>query len=133
MILGADTGLFVGYANAHPQALTIWQELAEGLHTLIVSTLTINEILVYFYRHGDGKQAQEWLNLIQETDNIKFVSVSIEIATRSAQYRHSLGLPTVDSIILATFLEHGCTKMFSTDSHFRIVDERKILAVEFIT
>jgi len=23
--------------------------------------------------------------------------------------------------------------MFSTDSHFRIVDERKILAVEFIT
>lgn len=48
MLLGIDTGFFVSYANNHPRAVEIWQELAEGQHTLVVSTLTINEILVYF-------------------------------------------------------------------------------------
>jgi len=57
MLLGADTGFFVLYANNHPRAVEIWQELVDGLHTLVVSVLTINELLVYFYRHGDGKMA----------------------------------------------------------------------------
>lgn len=46
MVLGADTGFFLSYANNHLRALEIWQELVDGLHTLVVSTLTINEILV---------------------------------------------------------------------------------------
>jgi predicted nucleic acid-binding protein len=46
MLLGVDTGFFVSYANDHPRAVEIWQELVEGLHTLVVSTLTINEVLV---------------------------------------------------------------------------------------
>jgi len=132
MLLGVDTGFFVSYANHHPRALTIWHELIDGLHTLVVSTLTINEILVYFYQRGDSDKGQEWVALMIETDNIEVVPVSVEIAIRSARYRHGMGLPTVDSVILATFLERGCEKMLSTDNDFRIVDEQKVLPVEFL-
>ena len=133
MVLGADTGFFVLFANGHSRALEIWQELASGLHTLVVSTLTINEILVYFYRRGNGDRAQEWIDLVVETDSIQVVPVTVQIAAGSAQYRLSFGLPTVDSVILATFLEQGCEKMLSTDGDFHIVDKRKVLAVEFLS
>ena len=124
--------LFVAYANNHPRALKIWQELVDGLHTLVVSTLTINEILVYFYRRGNGNKGQEWIDLMVKADRIKIVPVSIEIAARSAQCRHGMGLPTVDSVILGTFLEQRCEKMLSTDSDFRVVDQQKVLSVEFL-
>jgi len=132
MLLGVDTGFFISYANHHPRALTIWQEFIDGLHTLVVSTLTINEILVYFYQRGDSDRGQEWVTLMVETDSIEVVPVSVEIAARSARYRHGMGLPTVDSVILATFLERGCEKMLSTDDDFRIVNEQKVLPVEFL-
>ena len=67
-----------------------------------------------------------------ETSSIEVIPVSVEIAARSARYRHGLSLPTVDSVILATFLECGCEKMLSTDEDFRIVDEQKVLPVEFL-
>jgi predicted nucleic acid-binding protein len=131
MLLGADTGFFVAYANNHPQAREIWRELVEGQHILIVSTLTLNEILVYFFKRGQTEAGQEWVNLMVETDSIRLIPVTTQIATRSAQYRYSLGLPTVDSVILTTFLEERCDKALSTDSDFRIVAEQDVLPVEF--
>ena len=132
MLLGIDTGFLVAYANDHPRALSIWQELIDGLHTLVLSTLTIHEILIYLYRRGDGDKGEEWISLMVETDSIEVVPVTLEIAARSARHRHGMGLPTVDSIILATFLEWGCDRMLSTDDDFRIVDEQSVLPVEFL-
>lgn len=132
MLLGADTGFFVAYANNHPRAVRIWQELVDGLHTLVVSTLSVSEILVYFYQRGDGDRGQEWVDLLLEADSIEVVPASVDIAASSARYRHGMGLPTVDSVILATFLDRECEKMLSTDSHFRMVDEQQLLPVEFL-
>lgn len=132
MVLGADTGFLVAYANDHPGAVEIWQEVTDGLHTLVVSALTIHEILVYFYRRGDGDKGQEWIDLMVEADNIALAPVSVEIAARSARYRHGMGLPTVDSVILSTFLEFGCEKILSSDEDFRIVDQQGVLPVEFM-
>ncbi len=132
MLLGADTGFFVAYANNHPRALQVWQQLVDGLHKLVVSTLTINEILVYFYRRGDGGRGQEWVDLMVEADSIDVVPASIKIAASSAQYRHGMGLPTVDSVILATFLDRQCDKMLSSDADFRVVEEQQVLPVELL-
>ncbi len=132
MLLGADTGFFVAYPNNHPRALQVWQELVDGLHKLVVSTLTINEILVYFYRRGDGGRGQEWVDLMVEADSIEVVPASIKIAASSAQYRHGMGLPTVDSVILATFLDRQCDKMLSSDADFRVVEEQQVLPVELL-
>ena len=58
MLLGVDTGFFLAVAHRHPRALAVWQEFADGLHTLVVSTLTINETLVHYYRRGDSEKGQ---------------------------------------------------------------------------
>jgi predicted nucleic acid-binding protein len=131
-VLGADTGFFVAYANNNTKAVEVWQQLSDGRHTLVVSVLTINEILIYFYRRGETDMGQQWVNLMVNTANIDVVPVSTEIAIASARYRHGLGLPTVDSVILATFLDRQCEQALSTDSDFRLVDEQGVLPIDFL-
>jgi len=130
--LGIDTGFFIGYANQHPRATEIWRETTKGAHELIVSTLTVNEVFTYFYKRGLGKSAESWLLLMQATEMIQLLPVSIDIAVLSARYRLGMQLSTVDSLILATFLTHGCEKMISSDSDFAIVAQQNILLVELL-
>ena len=133
MIIGADTGYFISHVNNHPRALQLWQELEAGQHILIVSTLTINEVFVYSYKRGVPQdRVQRWLSLIQETSRIELTAVSVPIAVRSAPYRHSLGLSTVDSIILATFVETGCQIMVTADSDFQTAHQQRVITVELL-
>lgn len=132
MIIGADTGYFISFVGNHPRALEIWHELAAGQHIFIVSTVTINEILVYSYKRGiPQERAQQWLSLLQETSRIEIVPVAV--AVRSAPFRHSLGLSTVDSIILATFIESGCQIMMTADSDFLTAHRQNVITVEVLT
>jgi len=130
--LGIDTGFFIGYANRHPRATEIWSETAKGDHQLVVSTLTVNEVFTYFYKRGLGQSAESWLLLMQATEAIELIPVSSEIAVLSARYRLGMQLSTVDSLILATFLIHGCEKMISSDSDFAVVAQQNVLSVELL-
>ena len=132
MILGTDTGFYIALSNDHPRAEQIWQEFVERQHNLIVSTLTLTEILIYFYRRGNSTVGRSLLHLILDFAGIQVVPVTVEIAVRSAGYRQSLNLSTVDSVILTTFLMHDCELALSSDSDFRLVDERGLLPVEFL-
>jgi PIN domain nuclease of toxin-antitoxin system len=133
VILGTDSGFFIGHHNQHARVLTIWQELLDGQHTLIVSTLSINELLVYFYKRGLNAQSQTWLDLLTQSTSIRLIPVTYEIAAESARYRLGLHLPTVDAIILTTFLNHACDLMITTDSHFQIVSQQNLIPVEFLS
>ncbi len=132
MVLGADTGFFIAQANNHPQATAVWQDVNAGRHELVVSTVSINELFVYLFRRGRSQEGQKWLSLLIESKFVNLVPVSIEIAQLSARYRHGIGLPTVDSLILATCLDRKCNKLLSTDSDFRIVHEQGIIPVELL-
>jgi len=52
MLLRADTGYFVQYSKDNPRAGQIWNELRAGAHQMVVSVLTFNELLVYFFCRG---------------------------------------------------------------------------------
>jgi predicted nucleic acid-binding protein len=132
MRIGTDTGFFVAFANEHARALEIWEELLNGEHTVVVSTLSIHEILVHFFRRGEATQGEEWVALLHQAENISVIPVSAEIAARSARYRHGLGLPEIDAMLLTSFLEADCDRIITTDSDFRIVHQQNILPVELL-
>ena len=132
MVLGADTGFFIAHAHNHPRATAVWQGIEAGKHELVVSTVSINELFVYLFRRGRNQDGQNWLSLLIGSMFVDLVPVSVEIAQLSARYRHGIGLPTVDSLILATCLDRKCDKLLSTDSDFRIVHEQGVIPVEFL-
>jgi predicted nucleic acid-binding protein len=133
MLLGLDTGFFISYHNRHPRALTIWDEYAAGEHVLAISTLSVNELFTYFIKRNLVAVAEEWLTQMRTAPDIRLVGVSSEIAAQAARYRLGLQLPTVDAIILTTFLLQPCDLMVTTDSHFQIVQQQNLIPVEYLT
>lgn len=132
MYLGADTGFLIAIANKTPQAIELWETIRSGKNNLVLSTVSINELLVHFYRRGMRTAAENLIKIAKELKHISIVPVSLSIAELSAGYRHGLGLPTIDSIILATFVSRKCKSIYTSDSHFQIVKEKKIVNVVFI-
>ena len=132
MYLGGDTGLLIALANKLPEALELWDTIKSGENNLFISTVSINELLVHFYRRGKRTNAEKFINVIKSLNNIAVVPVSLKIAELSAGYRHGLGLSTIDSLILATFIKNKCRKLYTNDSHFRIVKEQHIMDDIFI-
>ena len=88
--------------------------------------------MVHFFKKGKPEVGDEVLTLLKIFPNIIIVSVSERIAELSAGYRYGLGIPTIDSLILTTFIFERCEKVISTDSHFLKANEQNLIEVEFI-
>lgn len=132
MSLGADTGLLIALANKLPKALELWETVRSGGNNLVISTVSINELLVHFYKRARQTAAKNLIDVAKTLTKIAIVPVSLKIAELSAGYRYGLGIPTIDSIVLATFVDKGCQNLYTTDSHFRILKERKVIGVIFL-
>ncbi len=129
MFLGADTGFLIALANKKYGVIEVWESVKRKENELIISTITLNELLVHFYKRGQSQEAKNLIEIAKQIENIHFVPVTVEIAEVSAGYRHGLGIPTVDSLLLATFIINKCKKIYTTDSHFKIVREQKIIEI----
>ena len=123
MVIGVDTGFFIELTKDNSEAINIWNKALNGDESLIVSVISLNELSVYFYRTGNIEKKDRLINLIKLIPNVELIPVTSEIAEESAKYRHSLGIPTVDSMILTTFILQGCKESVATDEHFKKAEE----------
>ena len=132
MLLGADTGFFFHYASGRPRAVQVWDQARRGEHQFIMSTLSIAEYLAYQIPRGTLAEGEQMLQELRTTPNVEFIPVSYELASRSARYRMSLNLATVDSIILTTFLEAHCDLVLTSDSDLAQPQVKNLIAVELL-
>ena len=133
MRLGGDTGLPIGVIEQSEAALTHWRAMLAGDDELVMSTLTICELLTHYYKRGKGDTARELAEQLRLLGNAEFGQVDDRIAERAAGYRHGLGIPTVDAVILSTFVERKCALVVSADRHFEIAADRGVADVELLT
>ena len=129
---GCDSGFFLLLGTGYLTAQQIWLEAASGGCELVMSTLSIHEVLVIHYRRGKVKEAREFRRLIYSAPWLRIVPVFPSIAERSAGYRHGLNLPTVDAIILATAVEEGCEEILTTDRDFLAAHDRGVINVRLL-
>ena len=131
-MIGVDTGFFTELKNDNPRAKEVWNMVVEGEEEMAISVVSINEILVHFFRKGKPELGKELLTSLKLFPNISMVPVSENIAEKSAGYRYGLGIPTVDSLILTSFVIEQCDKVISTDSDFLKAKEQNIIEVEHL-
>ena len=132
MVIGVDTGFFIELAKDNSEVTNIWNKVLGGDEKLIVSVISLNELCVYFYRTGDIEKKDRLIDLIKSIPNVELVPVTAKISEESAKYRHSLGIPTVDSLILTTFILQGCKEIIATDPHFKKAEEQKLVKVKLL-
>ncbi len=132
MRIGVDTGFFLALVEDEPTAKIYWDEIVAEQSDLVLSVLTVHELLVYFYKRGKADLVREWLTLIRALDNVQILPVTEDIAQRAAGYRHGLGIPTVDSLIVATLIIANCELVLSRDQDFERAARQGLITLQLI-
>lgn len=130
--IGCDTGVFT--------ATDLFEQRVEAIEAgspldevrLSVSSLSLFELLSYYYRIGDADEGRTIVARISANPSVEIHSVDPQVAQRAAGLRHGIGLHSLDALILSTFIENGCDLMWTRDHHFEKVQQSNLIRIEFL-
>lgn len=128
-MVGLDTGFFVEILEGHKKAIQVWRELFKGEEEAVCSILSLFELERLYLK---GKITQEGNNTLQKTvpGVCKIFRLNDkEIMYTAARMSHGLGMPAVDSLILAGFIREGAQKIYTTDGHFETYKKKDVVIV----
>lgn len=114
-MIGLDTGFFVEFLRANSRAVSVWESLIENNEEALVSCLTLFEL----ERLGLKKAiegAETLLEAIPAVCTILWIQEP-DTLSKAAALSHGLGIPAVDSMILAGFLTLMAQTIYTTDKH----------------
>ncbi|OPY60028.1 MAG: tRNA(fMet)-specific endonuclease VapC [Syntrophorhabdaceae bacterium PtaU1.Bin034] len=122
-MVGLDTGYFVGIIQGEKNIIDHWKTLRENEIMPYVSVLTLGEILYLTIRVGKPDQGRKMIEGIEKTSVI--IDVDKKIVERAASLKGGSGIPYVDSIVIASFLENGCKELHTKDrNHFQRIKRK---------
>jgi predicted nucleic acid-binding protein len=113
---GLDTGFFVKLLQGDRKATEFFERIDDDID-LCVSCLTIFELKRLSLKGALEEDAvTELIDNIMSLSHISWLD-NVEIHKVAAGLSHGLGIPAVDSLILAGFLSNGSQTIYTTDSH----------------
>jgi predicted nucleic acid-binding protein len=121
--IGVDTSVLI----YHLEDLAPYAELttfliargASGRASLIVSTVTIAEVLAGAWRTGDPARARRVEATLRAMPWGKVADVTWDAAARGAELRGRLRLPMPDALIIASTVAAGAQRLVTNDAEWR--------------
>lgn len=98
-----------------PLVLPLFLEASEGKRTLVISSLTLLEVLVVPYRSGNRQLAQEYERLLTASRGLRLIDLTRDHLRAAAQLRASTGFKTPDALQLAVAIGAGCRVFITND------------------
>lgn len=93
-----------------------------GNYELVISTVTLVEVLTGPLRQGDEKLAQAYRQALTSPPTWTVADLTPEIAHRAARIRSETRLRVPDAVQVATALETSCRALVTHDRDFVAVD-----------
>ena len=113
---GLDTGFFVKLLKGDRQAVRLFERMDDDTD-LCVSCLTIFELKRLSLRGALEKDAvKQLIDHILSLCRISWLD-NVEIHDLAVGLAHGLGIPAVDSLILAGFILNGSETIYTPGSH----------------
>jgi predicted nucleic acid-binding protein len=113
-MIGLDTGFFIELMNGNEEAVDLWKSCLDDEVELVVSSLSLFEI----ERLGLKGKLKDWEAILDAIDSVTLVVwPERDMLSLAARFSHGLGIPAVDSLILACLVSNQCTEIHTTDSH----------------
>jgi predicted nucleic acid-binding protein len=133
-IVGLDTSPLIYFMERHPLYFPLvepfFAAVARGEIQIVTSTLTVTEVLVHPYRHGNQILAREYSEILLHARNVRTLPVSPEIAAEAAHLRALYGLRTPDAIQLATAQESQATAFLTNDEDMEKATGLRVLVLK---
>ena len=130
MNVGFDTGYFVRLLEGNETAVKVWEELTAGDINAVVSPLTFFELKRLGLKGEINNNALETLfEAIEGICHVVWLN-DADIFMDAASISHGTGIPTVDSIILASCLASNANIIYTTDSHFKAYKKKSVTIIK---
>jgi predicted nucleic acid-binding protein len=135
-IVGLDTALLIYFIEENPNYLNLtdafFETLFRGEFTVITSVLTITEVLVYPLRQGNTILAQQYRDILFNSQGLTTIEVSPDIAETAAQLRATYNLRTPDAIQIATTIRGGASFFLTNDARLPSLPDLSVLVLEHL-
>lgn len=125
-----DTQIFIyaleSNSNFGDKAKSIIRNAEKNNINIVVSPLTLTELLTKPYIMADKENIKFIKNSFLSLNNLEIKDINIKIADKAAELRGALKLRTPDAIHLATALDRNCNTFYTNDNHFKNLKQKDI-------
>ncbi|WP_414529785.1 type II toxin-antitoxin system VapC family toxin [Nodularia chucula] len=119
-VVGLDTAPLIYFIEENPNYLEVANALFEaifrGEFSVVTSVITISEVLVHPLRQGNVILAQQYHDILFNSQGLTTIEVSPIIAENAAQLRADHNLRTPDAIQMATAIHGGASFFLTNDA-----------------
>ncbi|RUR86032.1 type II toxin-antitoxin system VapC family toxin [Chlorogloeopsis fritschii PCC 9212] len=133
-IVGLDTAPLIYFIEENPNYLDItdvfFEAIFRGEISVVTSVLTITEVLVYPLRQGNTTLAQQYREILFNSQGLTTIEVFPDIAETAAQLRANYNLRTPDAIQIATAIRGGASFFLTNDARLPSLPELSVLVLE---
>lgn len=91
-----------------------------GITFLIVSTITVGELLVGPWRSRGRQEARRIEDALRALPGLLVADITWDVAAQGAALRARTNLPFPDALILASAIEHGAQVVVTNDAAWRV-------------
>lgn len=129
--VGVDTAVFIYFIEENerflPAIAPVFGAADSGKLQLVVSALTLLEVLVVPYRAGDAALAQRYEAVLTRSRGVRMIDLTRDHLRLAAQLRAATGVATPDALQLAGSLAAGCSAFLTNDRRLPTVPGLRIV------
>ena len=129
--VGVDTAVFIYFIEENerflPAIAPVFGAADSGTLQLVVSALTLLEVLVVPYRAGDAALAQRYEAVLTRSRGVRMIDLTRDHLRLAAQLRAATGVATPDALQLAASLAGGCSAFLTNDRRLPTVPGLRIV------
>jgi len=129
--VGVDTAVFIYFIEENerflPAIAPVFGAADSGKLQLVVSALTLLEVLVVPYRAGDAALAQRYEAVLTRSRGVRMIALTRDHLRLAAQLRAATGVATPDALQLAGSLAAGCSAFLTNDRRLPTVPGLRIV------
>jgi predicted nucleic acid-binding protein len=129
--VGVDTAVFIYFIEENerflPAIAPVFGAADSGKLQLVVSALTLLEVLVVPYRAGDAALAQRYEPVLTRSRGVRMIDLTRDHLRLAAQLRAATGVATPDALQLAASLAAGCSAFLTNDRRLPTVPGLRIV------
>jgi len=118
-IIGLDTAPLIYFMEENPSYLEVtdvfFTAMYRGEFSVVTSVLTISEVLVYPLRAGNTILAQQYRDILFNSQGLTTIEVLPDIAENAAKLRADYNLRTPDAIQMATAIYGNASFLLTND------------------
>lgn len=134
--LAIDTAPIIYFIEANPTydavVTAIFADIDQGRISAVTSTISLTEVLVHPFRHGDQQQAQAYQAVLLGSRHVRVIDVDSTIAMLAAELRSRYSIRTPDAVQVATAVHTGCDALLTNDRRLDRITEVRVVVLDDI-